>query len=105
MNGIDMDPFGNKLNHNHSVILPPLYSDLLDSAPFGQIKSLWMNLSGTLLDKSNHHKWIGQGDFCSHEISANDLDFDLWKKTKSQLLSNKVSFGHKPHWEGHFSTN
>ncbi len=36
MNDIDRDPFGNKLNHNHSVILPPLYSDLLDRAPFGK---------------------------------------------------------------------
>ncbi len=39
MNDIDIYPFLNKLNHNHSVIAHSLDTNLIDRAPFGQIKS------------------------------------------------------------------
>jgi hypothetical protein len=38
MNDFDSDPL--EPNHNHSVIGPPLDTNLIDRDPFGQIKSI-----------------------------------------------------------------
>ncbi len=46
-----------------------------------------MNLTGTLLDKSYHHKWIGQGAFCTHEVSENDVDIDTFRKKQTHNCS------------------
>ncbi len=46
-----------------------------------------MNLTGTLLDKSYHHKWIGQGSFCTQEVSENDVDIDTFGKKQNHNCS------------------